>query len=272
MQFSGIGGAIRNPVKTYSSGMFLRLAFSVATSVNPDILIIDEALSVGDGAFARKSFDRIMELKNKGTTVLFCSHSLYQIEALCDKAVWLDNGRLRMVGSPADVTSAYSSDLGISNIPQHVQESHDNSVGIEGGRILSVVTSIDDMHGTELLARSMESTLSVLVNYCCDPKLPPPSVLIGISSSDGLGVTSAGTCLDGVGLSRDSDGRGCVKLVFPSIPLLKGEYLINVFLACEQGIYCYDSVLSVASVKIVQDTLAQGVVVLPHQWSDLSCK
>ena len=91
--FSGIGEAVDQPVKTYSSGMFVRLAFSVAVSVDPDILVIDEALSVGDGAFARQSFERIMRMKAEGCTILFCSHNLYQIEAICSRALWLHEGK-----------------------------------------------------------------------------------------------------------------------------------------------------------------------------------
>ena len=94
VEFSGIREFIDQPVKTYSSGMYVRLAFSIATSANPDILVIDEALSVGDGAFAKKSFERIMQLKAQGTTVLFCSHSMYQVESFCDRAVWLDHGQV----------------------------------------------------------------------------------------------------------------------------------------------------------------------------------
>ena len=101
LAFADIGEFIRQPVKTYSTGMYMRLAFAVATSVEPDILVIDEALSVGDGAFARKSFDRIMSMKAAGKTILFCSHSMYQVEALCSRAMWIEAGTLRMMGSAA---------------------------------------------------------------------------------------------------------------------------------------------------------------------------
>jgi lipopolysaccharide transport system ATP-binding protein len=111
IDFSGIGDFIEQPVKTYSSGMFVRLAFSLATSVDPDILVIDEALSVGDGEFSRKSFDRILALRDAGTTILFCSHSMYQIESLCSRALWLDHGRARQFGRPAVVATAYQEHL-----------------------------------------------------------------------------------------------------------------------------------------------------------------
>ena len=111
VDFSGIREFIDQPVKTYSSGMYVRLAFSIATSANPDILVIDEALSVGDGAFAKKSFERIMQLKAQGTTVLFCSHSMYQVESFCDRAVWLDHGHVKMEGAASDVVAAYTDSL-----------------------------------------------------------------------------------------------------------------------------------------------------------------
>ena len=109
VSFSGIEPFfIEQPVKTYSSGMYVRLAFAVATSVDPDILVVDEALSVGDGEFARKSFDRIMQFKDQGKTILFCSHSLYQVEAICSQAIWLDHGRVQMQASPKEVVAAYN--------------------------------------------------------------------------------------------------------------------------------------------------------------------
>lgn len=106
--FADIGAFIHQPVKTYSSGMFVRLAFSVAVCVDPEVLIIDEALSVGDGPFARKSFQKIMDFRDAGQSILFCSHSLYQIEALCDQVIWLDQGKLMAYGPCPDVLAAYS--------------------------------------------------------------------------------------------------------------------------------------------------------------------
>jgi len=111
IDFSGVRPFIDQPVKTYSSGMYVRLAFSVATSVEPDILVIDEALSVGDGDFARRSFERIMAMRDAGKTILFCSHSLYQVEALCTQAIWLEQGQVRASGKPELIVPEYQSFL-----------------------------------------------------------------------------------------------------------------------------------------------------------------
>jgi ABC-type polysaccharide/polyol phosphate transport system ATPase subunit len=108
IDFADIGEFIDQPVRTYSSGMYVRLAFAIATSVQPDILVIDEALSVGDGAFARKSFDRIMQLKQSGVTLLFCSHSLFQVESLCSRCIWLHQGQVMAQGPSAEVIAKYN--------------------------------------------------------------------------------------------------------------------------------------------------------------------
>ena len=105
ISFADIGKFIDQPIKTYSSGMLMRLAFAVATCQTPKILIVDEALSVGDGAFAKKSFDRIMKLRENQTTILFCSHSLFQIEALCSRVLWLHQGHQMAWGPAKEVTS-----------------------------------------------------------------------------------------------------------------------------------------------------------------------
>lgn len=108
LAFSELGDFIYQPIKTYSSGMLMRLAFSVATIVEPEILIVDEILAVGDAAFQQKSRARMMELMQGGTTVLFVSHDLNQIRQMSDRVLWLDHGTVKMVGETQEVCDAYA--------------------------------------------------------------------------------------------------------------------------------------------------------------------
>lgn len=107
VDFSELGQFINAPIRNYSSGMLMRLAFSVATVVNPEILIVDEILAVGDAAFQEKSKKRMLELMGGGTTVLFVSHSLEQILGMCDRVVWLEHGKVKMLGGAKEVCSQY---------------------------------------------------------------------------------------------------------------------------------------------------------------------
>ena len=107
IEFADIGKHLYQPVKTYSSGMFSRLAFACAMNVNPDILIVDEVLSVGDMAFQEKSITKMKEIREKGTTILFVSHSLSAVRNFCDRAIWMKDGKIIMDGKTEEVTDAY---------------------------------------------------------------------------------------------------------------------------------------------------------------------
>lgn len=108
VEFSELGAFIETPIRNYSSGMLARLAFSVATMVHPDILIVDEILAVGDAAFQEKSKKRMLELMGGGTTVLFVSHSLEQVREMCGRVVWLEQGKVKMLGKVNDVCNVYA--------------------------------------------------------------------------------------------------------------------------------------------------------------------
>lgn len=107
VSFSELEQFIESPIRNYSSGMLARLAFSIASAVNPEILIVDEILSVGDAAFQVKSRNRMMEMMGKGTTVLFVSHDVEQIRSMCDRVIWLEQGKVQMYGPSAEVCAAY---------------------------------------------------------------------------------------------------------------------------------------------------------------------
>ena len=108
IEFSGLGEFIDSPVRTYSSGMYMRLGFSVAINVEADILLIDEILAVGDAEFQAKCINALNEIKAKGTTIVIVSHSLGQIESICEKSYWIDEGKIRMEGEPKNVHEAYT--------------------------------------------------------------------------------------------------------------------------------------------------------------------
>ena len=113
IEFSELGDFIEMPIRNYSSGMMARLAFSIASVVNPEILIVDEILSVGDATFQKKSRNRMEELMNGGATVLFVSHDIEQIEELCDKVIWLEHGTCKMFGDTKEICTLYKKELGI---------------------------------------------------------------------------------------------------------------------------------------------------------------
>ncbi|MDO9139666.1 MAG: ABC transporter ATP-binding protein [Methylobacter sp.] len=275
VEFSGIRDFIDQPVKTYSSGMYVRLAFSVATSIDPDILVIDEALSVGDGAFARKSFDRILDLKARGTTILFCSHNIYQLEALCQRALWLDNGQMRILDEAAIVCRGYNQFLDQVDNPQPSAASDaidftlstaPSSAG--SAQLTHVVATADGQALPTLKLTSMASTLAVHVSFNSSPDLPCPSVAIIITNESGQNITSCCTYYEKVSLVRDAQGAATVHVKFPNIQLLRGHYVVNVFLLCEQAIHIYDSARC-SEFEVTQPGLEIGVIALQRTWGQL---
>ena len=304
--FSGIREFIDQPVKTYSSGMYVRLAFSIATSANPDILVIDEALSVGDGAFAKKSFERIMQLKEQGTTVLFCSHSMYQIESFCDRAVWLDHGKVQMEGAASAVVAAYADSLRAESVEgggalrasanegrsQALPDAASVAAGLTAAvvtldstpsshedlssdpapsgtgltRILGIEVSVDGIKGRDLHAVSLQSDVHITVNFESDPTQPCPTFATGFALPDGQIFTSAYTLFDGIAIKRDAQGRGQATVVFEKLPLMKGRFSVGAYLFDERALHVYDVVLQAATVNVTQPGVHQGFVQLPHRW------
>jgi lipopolysaccharide transport system ATP-binding protein len=285
VDFSGVREFIDQPVKTYSSGMYVRLAFSIATSANPDILVIDEALSVGDGAFAKKSFERIMQLKESGTTILFCSHSMYQVESFCDRAIWLDHGKVLMEGSASNVVRAYNDSLraegatssSVANTAiaiTHVEDAHEpanvenhtppTSSGLT--RISSIEVNVDGQTGTDLQAICLQSNVAITVKFESDLEQPCPTFATGFALPDGQIFTSAYTLFDGVSIERDSLGNGQATVVFEKLSLMKGRFFVGAYLFDERALHVYDVVLQAATVNVTQSGVHQGFVQLPHRW------
>ena len=270
VEFSGIRDFIDQPVKTYSSGMYVRLAFSVATSVDPDILVVDEALSVGDGEFARKSFDRIRSMKENGKTILFCSHSLYQVEAFCDRVLWLDHGDLKLFGEPQDVVQRYSAFLlGDTKVEptSSITTCTETALPPRGhARLAHVEVSLDGRSDRILRGRSGENNLSIRLQFESDPQMPAPTVGVALNYAALITVTCIVSRSENVLIERNEHGRGEVTIDFPALPLRKGEYHVAIYLGNEDAVHIYDSVQIAATLHIEDFLPEPGLVQLPHHW------
>jgi len=289
LAFADIGDFVHQPVKTYSSGMFVRLAFAVATSIDPDVLVIDEALSVGDGAFARKSFDRVMALKEKGASILFCSHSMYHIQTLCRQALWLEGGQVRLLGPAAKVTSAYESALLTENAspsaqaaaptPQEARPTPSATAlpvtetarlcGIEAWSTDPLTGEMQRSESKRLALASMQSDLEVRVSFVSSLDLPPPTVAFVIEHQNGVLVTSGITLTQGHTVARGADGHSEVRLHIPKVPLLQGDYHMDIYLGCERGLQLYDHAMKDIFLAVNQSSVERGLVMVPHVWTNV---
>jgi lipopolysaccharide transport system ATP-binding protein len=224
---------------------------------------VDEALSVGDGAFARKSYERIMALKDQGTTILFCSHSMFQVESLCTRALWLEGGGIRFDGPAHQATLEYSEWLA-----RHEQGKSELSAQSQHFEtVAAAVTRVGVRPPADGVAfQNLAEPLQITVDFRSDPNIPCPTLGVVINGADGRAVTSAGNWLDGVPLQRDVTGAVHVVLEFPKLPLLKGRYSVSVYVLCERAINLYASAENAGNFEVVQEHVEQGVVSLPHSW------
>jgi len=273
IEFSGIGNFVEKPVKTYSSGMLMRLAFSIATCVRPEILIIDEVLSVGDQEFSRKCLNRILELKHSGTTILFCSHSMYQVEALCDRAIWLDHGEIKKIGETKSVTTAYNENLLVKNI--QTADAFPKNAQNKNALIRTHFGEINFLKNGKSIKKnavfkSRVDDLSIRVCYITKDR--NPTLAVSIRRANGEIVASAGSLNDGALPISTNDRDPFFEITFLKLPLLSGIYSIDLSLFCEHGIQTLDAISNAIAIEVTQEDLEQGIVHLSHQWLDLNEK
>ena len=283
LAFADIGEAIERPVKTYSSGMVMRLAFAMVTAVQPDVLIIDEALAVGDQSFQKKCIERIQEFRDNGCTILFCSHSPYHVRTLCDMALWLDGGRVREFGATEAVLGAYEMALrlhgGGENAAGETMEAADvldrpqvaeinanfqprQTRPEAEAHIISVdIADLGDGEPPLLQSRHLQATITVRGRG--DER---PNIGFMIEQSRGVGITSLATHEEGAAPQPLGGGMWRSILTFPDLPLHSGEYVVSAFLFDASGLVVYEQWFQFLHFRFVTPTLMPGLVRLPHRW------
>ena len=267
IDFAELGDYIDEPVRTYSSGMGLRLAFSVAAAVDPDILIIDEVFAVGDMYFQKKCIDKIYDFRRRNKTILFCSHSLYDVRQLCDTAIWLDRGRVMAQGESVFVTNEYSA-FQRHHIDEEVtRDEYPISPRVAGRRALPrIVDARIYRPGTDQECYEVTTGDSFDIRVWWEnptPEETPIHIGIGFMRQDMTTCGGAGTHLSGVTLAGV---RGCTVLKVSKVPLLSGHFLVPVLLLDERGVHKYQEYLMPENLVVRTATREVGLFRLDTEW------
>jgi len=281
IDFSELGDFITQPVKNYSSGMFVRLAFSVVTSVDPDILVVDEALSVGDQHFQKKSMDRMMAFKEQGKALVFCSHNLYHVKELCQRALWLDKGRVMAQGESGAVIDQYNDHVRLQNrisvsVPRTEEPvSMDTTPEVSDAEssLTACLTEVSLLHSDgdiDLIPvyRSGDAfSVKVLAKKQKVLALDDVHVGIIIKRNDGVQCFGVSTVIDGISLFALEEEIVGVVYEIPQLTLLSGHYSLEVWLIDTTSAHVYDSMQSCCEFKVRQANTEVGVAYLEHHWS-----
>lgn len=264
---------LQRPVKTYSSGMFMRLAFAAATAIDPEVLIVDEALSVGDLHFQKKSLNRILELRERGATVLFCSHNLYQVRSLCQRAAWIHGGQVQAIGATEDVVTAYEAherrryahllqDAAVAAPAAAAPAAAVTTAAL--AKIVRLTTETADGINPAQVDTFQDLAVEIEVESYGDA---PFHVLFAIVRPDKDNVFGTSTQFRAPGEPLRGAGSHRVRVRFPRLPLLSGEYLWSAYVLDDSGIQLLDMAELIQPFTVLNQQHREfGLAWLEHEW------
>jgi len=285
IDFSEMEPFLDNPVRTYSSGMYMRLAFSVAINVNADILLIDEILAVGDINFQAKCFNKLREIKAQGTTIVIVSHSMGQIEQICDRSIWIHDGKIKAEGKPRDVHPAYADFMGQKrqeivekdSNKENVQEAQDNDKKEEtaagedkqkkrwgNGKARITSVTINDKAGKEKNVFRTGEKMAIVMKYKVEFPVLDAVFGIGIFRSDGLQCYGTNTRIEQFE-EFDLKQDGEVKIVIDEMYLLPGQYTLDIAIESDNATPV-DYYKEACRFEVYSNIGDVGVMRMGHQW------
>jgi ABC-2 type transport system ATP-binding protein/lipopolysaccharide transport system ATP-binding protein len=267
VEFSGISEFINEPVKYYSSGMYVRLGFAVAVHMKPDVLLIDEVLSVGDEEFQRKCFDHLYALRRSGRTIVVVSHGLGQLEGLCDEVAWLEHGVMQDHGQPVDVIGSYLKRVNAEEAARHPQiastRADDDGMVADRGIRLSSAEIVNEV-GDAINHAETGKTFAIRVGLTMTEPILGPNVRIALQHDSGPLVTMISNHQKGVDFAT-IDGRRTAEFTLVDNPLLPGRYRVHLDVFDYTGSKLLDSWTDAVefSVRSQSGEFGQGFVQLP---------
>ncbi|MEK6316087.1 MAG: ABC transporter ATP-binding protein [Burkholderia gladioli] len=279
--FADIGDHIEQPVKHYSSGMYARLAFSVAIHVDPEILIVDEILSVGDALFQRKCMRKFYEFRDRGCTVLFVTHDAYQIKSSCQRALYLKNGKQIAFGDATEVVDRYLQDLeaqedASSQVTAHATQGGTDaasalleSEAVKSPAALIRITEVELTNDEGALLTVIRSGQTVRIRFryrAPRPEtFPALTFVINLYRHDSLYICGTTTSMDGLA-PFPTKNEGEIVVRFPNLQLLAGRYMWRVAINDDRGLGILAEANPVCEFKVVDDFQAVGLVNIPREW------
>ncbi len=262
VDFAGLEEFIDTPVKNYSSGMVVRLGFAVAAHVDPEVLLIDEVLSVGDESFQRKCMEKIEDFRKDGRTIVFVSHGLGQVEQLCENVAWLDHGKLLEIGPANEVITRYRGE-------SHDAERHDDELGERWGSREAEITAagfIDDDDAPTTLITTLRPT-RLRISYRSHRPLQDVVAGFRVDNMHGQLIWGTSTRLAHKTIGM-MDGEGFVELSIAELPLLNGVYDLSVSLTDHSETHVYDHWERRVRFEVRQfQTNDAGVMHIPVSWN-----
>jgi len=264
--FAELERFIDMPVKHYSSGMHMRLGFSIAVHVEPEILLVDEVLAVGDAAFQRKCLEKIDALRREGTTILFVSHSADTVRDLCSRVIWLEGGDLVDVGPAESVVSHYL-DRSWSEMEKRPRADSEDKRRWGSGKVRITDVRLLDGTGQEKRDFHPGETLIVEMHYWAEESVERPVFGLAIHRADGLHVTGPNTrtCEQEIHMVA---GQGRMRYRIPSLPLLDGVYFVSVSTHDSRDTEMYDYHDRLYGFRVLQSArTCYGIVSMRGEWS-----
>lgn len=274
VRFAELESFIDAPVRTYSSGMYIRLGFSVAVNVDPDILLVDEVLAVGDESFSRKCIDKMTAFKKAGKTIVLVTHDLPTVERFCDQALWLESGCIQAQGVPRQVIDAYRQEVARRD-DARVKEEDSASVCNPVDPFISKkrwgngdieITQVRILDEKEQERHVFQDGEDLLLEIHFQVHRPPPEAIFGIGIFDGNGTCCYGTNtqLDDIPLPPLPE-TGRIRVQFENIQLIEGTYWLDVAVHARDG-HCYDYQSGCRSFAVRSALEDTGIYRIPHHW------
>lgn len=269
--FSGIERAIDQPVKQYSSGMQLRLGFAVASHLEPDVFIVDEAIAVGDAGFHYRCVERMSRLVEEGRTLVFVSHDLPAIERLCSEAYWLSKGTVTRHGRTPEVVGAYL-DFVEREVVSTTGAAAEETATVSSAMRITGVTLIDPISNAEVEDAVTGRPITIRLHYATEGPVVSPHFIVGVSEGGWRALMQASMVADGLDVGV-LEGVGAVDCHFSSLPLRPRVYEIWGSVRGAQGYGAHDLWRRLRGFRVkssdegnAYDRTADSPIVLPHRW------